>query len=292
MENLRSIIFVTAYDPWKRIDVLLETLRGYSEIPGLLDVVVHIDWDSRESQALLEQLLKEEFSFNDLSVVVAGEEYEGFTLTWAHKEALKDLIKLKAYDIYIYTENDILFKREHFIYWYSWKDRLKRLNLEPGFCRFEKFEDKSVPFDNHRVWNLRGKTKAVWGERPYTCDLLLTPNDESLGFVSLGNPYSGMMILDQEMADVYVNSLSSNPVKSMERVSFRCWPIADRSSLGTAFENLLPNQEHRRVVPLILNEGKVTIAPYGLLEHMDTKYSSELSQKLNSVLDITEMFEL
>jgi hypothetical protein len=148
-----------------------------------------------------------------------------------------------------------------------------------------------VPFDNHRVWQLNRPTRDVWGDRPYQVESYLAPLDSwFVGFVSLGNPYMGMMILDQEMAERYVISPSSDPVKSFELTQFRCWPVADRSSMGLAFDNLRKGQEHRRVVPVVKNGDKLQIAPCGLVEHCDTKYSSELDDKLGRVLDITEMF--
>ena len=290
MESFKFVVFVTAYDPLSRFDSLLETLRGYQELPGSKDVFVYIDWGHREDKSTTEQLLRANTTFNKLELVVADETWQGFDLTWAHKNKLLEDIRSKSYDFYIYTENDMLFRSEHFLYWYQWKDRLKNLNLEPGFCRFEKYEDKFVPFDNHMEWQLNRPTKKVWGERPYVVHKILTPLDGVVGFVSLGNPYMGMMILDQDMADTYAASDSSDPVKSFEKVDFRCWPIADRSSLGTAFENVSAGHEHRRVVPIIHSGTSVQIPPYALLEHMDSKYSQQLQAQLNSVLDISQMF--
>ena len=290
MEDFKFVVFVTAHDPLSNFDDLLETLRGYQELPGSKDVIIYIDWEHRDDKDTVDNLLNANLSFNRLDFVVADETWQGFDLTWAHKNKLLSDIRSKKYDFYIYTENDMLFRSEHFFYWYSWKDRLKKLNLEPGFCRFEKYEDKYVPFDNHRVWELNGATRKVWGDRPYVVQKVLTPLDNVLGFASLGNPYMGMMILDQEMADIYAASDSSDPVKSFTKVDFRCWPIADRSSLGTAFENVPLGHEHRRVVPLILSDSSIQIPPYALLEHRDTKYSEALAAQLNSVLDISEMF--
>jgi hypothetical protein len=147
-----------------------------------------------------------------------------------------------------------------------------------------------VPFDNHRIWQLNGLTKDVWGDRPYEVKSYLTPHEDLVGFVSLGNPYMGMMILDQEMAETYIQSQSSDPIRSFELTQFRCWPIADRSSMGLAFENLLPGQEHRRVVPVIKEGKSLQIAPCGLVEHCDNKYSKELEKQLGYLLDVSNMF--
>jgi len=290
MQDFRFLIFVTAHDPLSRFDVLLKTLRGYESLPGKKDVFIYIDAAHEADAAVLKDLLEPNVALNALNVIVASERYEGFSLTWAHKDLLREAVKNKYYDFYVYTENDMVFSNDNFLYWFLYKDKLKALNLEPGFCRYEVYGPKRVPFDNHRVWQLNGLTRDVWGERPYCVESYLTPLDDFVGFVSLGNPYMGMMILDQDMAEEYIASISSDPLKSFELTQFRCWPLADRSSMGLAFENLLPGQEHRRVVPIVKNHDKVQIASCGLVEHCDTKYSKELEDKLGSVLDVTEMF--
>jgi hypothetical protein len=290
MHDFNFLVFVAAHDPLSKFDELLKTLRGYEEIPGVKDIFIHIDAAHETDREILVELLEPNVSFNSLSVIVAPESYEGYALTWAHKGLLREAVLNKYYDFYVYTENDILFDSENFLYWYLYKDKLKSLNLEPGFCRYETYGSKLVPFDNHRVWQLNSLTKSVWGDRPYKVDCYLTPLDDFVGFVSLGNPYMGMMILDQEMAEQYINSKSFDPVNSFSLTQFRCWPLADRSSMGLAFENIRTDQEHRRVVPVVQVEGALQIAPCGLVEHCDTKYSKELEEKLGSVLDISQMF--
>jgi len=101
----------------------------------------------------------------------------------------------------------------------------------------------------------------------------------------------GMMILDQEMAERYIISTSFDPVRSFELTQFRCWPLADRSSMGLAFEKPSAGGEHRRVIPVVKAGNKVHIAPCGLVEHCDTKYSKCL-EKEGSVLDLSEMFDV
>lgn len=291
MEDYKFLIFVTAHNPLSRFDPLLKTLRGYEEIPGVKDVFIYIDYEHEADKDLLKELVESNVTFNSLHIVVASDSWQGYSLTWAHKNLLREAVLNKYYDFYVYTENDIFFTSENFLYWFLYKDKLKKLNLEPGFCRYESYGSKKVPFDNHRVWQINKPTLDVWGDRPYQVESYLAPLDSWLvGFASLGNPYMGMMILDQDMAERYVASTSFDPVKSFELTQFRCWPLADRSSMGLAFENLREGQEHRRVVPLVKTGNQLQIAPYGLVEHCDTKYSLELEDKLGHVLDITEMF--
>lgn len=291
MQDFKFLVFVTAHNPLARFDVLLKTLRGYEELPGLKDVFIYIDFEHESDKPLLAELLESNVSFNSLNIVVASEEWKGFSLTWAHKGLFREAVLNRYYDFYVYTENDMVFSSENFLYWFIYKDKLKKLNLEPGFCRYEAYGSKLVPFDNHRVWELNTTTKDVWGDRPYQVQSYLTPLDESfVGFVSLGNPYMGMMILDQPMAEQYVTSQSFDPIRSFDLTQFRCWPLADRSSMGLAFEKLPSTCEHRRVVPVVKVDNKLQIAPCGLLEHCDTKYSKGLEDQLGSVLDISEMF--
>ncbi len=291
MEDYKFLIFVTAHNPLSRFDPLLKTLRGYEEIPGVKDVFIYIDYEHEADKDLLKELVESNVTFNSLHIVAASDSWQGYSLTWAHKNLLREAVLNKYYDFYVYTENDIFFTSENFLYWFLYKDKLKKLNLEPGFCRYESYGSKKVPFDNHRVWQINKPTLDVWGNRPYQVESYLAPLDSWLvGFASLGNPYMGMMILDQDMAERYVASISFDPVKSFELTQFRCWPLADRSSMGLAFENLREGQEHRRVVPLVKIGNQLQIAPYGLVEHCDTKYSLELEDKLGHVLDITEMF--
>jgi hypothetical protein len=46
------------------------------------------------------------------------------------------------------------------------------------------------------------------------------------------------------------------------------------------------------VVPLIKVGNHVEIAKYGLLEHMDTKYSQQMLTDNKILLELSEMFEL
>jgi len=284
-------IAVTAHNPLERFDVLLKTLKGYTTLSGVKDFYIFIDFEHKQDKQAVLDLLQPNLGPCNLNIIVAEPEYVGFSLTWAHKHLLKQVVQNKTYDFYVYTENDMLFTRENFDYWLAWKDKLKILNLEPGFCRVERRDNLLIPFDNYRNWDLNGPTKAVWGDRPYNVQTFMTPYDDFICFASIGNPYMGMMILDSEMAEKYIVSDSCDPIKSFDLTKFRCWPIADRSSLGLAFESLNFDQEHRRVVPLVRDRNKLRIAPCGLLEHLDNKYSNVLLKDGNTGLDITTMFK-
>lgn len=281
----KTLILVTAHNPLARFDPLMRCLKEYAGLPGDKFVVLYVDYDHRDDVYDLEELLEANlFEGLKVEIQIAGPEFKDYYLCWAHKDLLRLSVVQEAYDYYIYSENDMLFTRKHFDYWFRYKDKLKKLNLEPSFCRFERQGDLKIPFDNYKRYNLTELTEDVWHDIPHKASVYLTPEDDNfIGFILLGNPYSGMMILDQDQAAEYIASPSAHINISHMLTGHRNWPVADRSSMGLAFENLKDGQDHRRVVPLVKREGKVVIADEGLIQHLDTKYSKDLVKKSDCI---------
>ncbi len=283
-------ISVTAYNPLSRIETLLEVLKGYETLDLDKEIDITIDHEHAYDLDEFSLIVAGNTNLRRVSFTVASPEYVGYSLCWAHKPSLAYQIVNKKHDYYMYSENDILFTKKQFDYWIEYKDVLKEENLEPGFCRVEKVKDKFIPFDNYRRWNLSGVTSDVWGPIGYNCGFKFRPAESGvIGFTTLGNPYGGFMIMDQEDSEKYIRSDSSHPVKSHAKIGLRNWPIADRSSMGLAFEKLLPGQEHRRAIPLINENGKIKIPECALVQHLDNKYSSALL-KNSPMIDTDTMF--
>jgi len=281
----KFLILVTAHDPLSRFDPLLKCLKEYAKFPFQTTVVIYIDYEHMRDQGDLRDLIEANICEKlNVEIVAAPSSYTGYHLCWAHKNLLRLAVTQSTYDYYMYSENDMLFTPDHLNYWLENKDMLKELNLEPSFCRYELNGDLKIPFDNYKRYNLTELTENVWHDIPHQAKIYLTPTHEKyLGFILLGNPYSGMMILDQEMAEEYIASVSSHPELSHRMVGHRNWPIADRSSMGIAFENLEEGQDHRRVVPLVRKGDWVTIADEGLIRHLDTKYSDNLLKQADCI---------
>jgi len=276
----KLFIAVTAHDPLNRIEKTLRVLKGYEQLPATTDVEIFIDHDHAHDLEEFSAILDKNISGCQVSVAVAGPEYHQYYLCWAHKGSLRSAIHKKHYDYYMYSENDMLFTYDNFEYWYSNKDSLRSLNLEPGFCRFEKVDGQKIPFDNYRKWSITRPTRNVWGELPHKNEFILSLNSRHrVGWMSLGNPYSGLMLLDQQDAEVYVNSDACDPDKSYALTGKRNWPIADRSSMGLCFHDLLDGQEHRRVVAVTREDTLLVIPDYALVEHLDTKYAPALIEE-------------
>ena len=289
MESI--LILVTAFNPLARFDPLLKCLQEYSHLPLDAHVVLYVDNDHSEDVRDLKDLIEANVCQKlKVEVQVAEPQFKDYYLCWAHKDLLRLAVSQKAYDYYLYSENDMLFTTDHFRYWRTYKNILKELNLEPSFCRYEQQGDLKIPFDNYHKLNLTDLTFDVWHDIPHKASIYITPTDPNfLGFILLANPYSGMMILDQEQAEEYIGSVSSHAELSHRLTGFRNWPIADRSSMGLAFEGLDDGQDHRRVVPLVRHNDSVVIADVGLIRHIDTKYSKPL-MKQSELITTETMF--
>ena len=179
---------VTAHNPLARIDTTLKVLKGYESIELEKEIDIFIDFDHRLDLDEFSLIVASHTDFNRIGFVVAGEEYKGYDLCWAHKPSLIRRIRKKTHDFYMYSENDMLFTKKHFDYWYKHKDELKAHNLEPGFCRFERLGSKLIPFDNYRKWKLGGVTECVWGDIPFKSEFIpinLTGNASKINSFSI-----------------------------------------------------------------------------------------------------------
>jgi hypothetical protein len=291
MQGKKIWVAITAHNPLNRIDCLLRVVRAYSDFPCAVSVCVYINYEAQDDQETLEEVLKTVDGVQT-EVKVASPGYEGWYLTWAHKTDLALAVLNRQADYYIYQENDMVLSLSNFIYWIRWHPRLKRLGLEPGFVRYENFEGRKIPFDNHYPYSLLRETPSIWGSVGFTVPKILVVDRSINFFAQLANPYYGAMILDQEDAGTYIRSDSYDPEKSYARVGIRNWPIADRSSMGLAFENAPSTYEHRRCVPVYKDGTVYKLHPDGLILHDDTKYSEQLSELHETLLDCDCLLKL
>lgn len=289
--NKRIWVAITAHRPLSRLSALLNVISQYELYPFQVKICIYIDYDSQDDVELLEKACSI-FKKLAVEIKVASPGYENWYLTWAHKTDLALEILNKRADYYIYQENDMVLTFENFKYWLIWQPRLAQRGLEPGFIRYEMFDTLKVPFDNHYVYSLAETTPNIWGSVGFTVPKILVIDHEIDLFVQVANPYYGAMILTQEDGDKYIRSGSFDPQESYSRVGIRNWPIADRSSMGLAFEDVPHGYEHRRCIPLRKTKGSYEPIEYSLIKHDDFKYAPELRQKNVDLLDCKQMFSL
>jgi hypothetical protein len=291
MKGKKLWVAITAYKPLDRIDPLINVVRAYNAFECEVCINVYVDYDSQDDVEDLEKVLAS-VSTATIDIKVASPGYENWYLTWAHKTDLALAILNRQADFYIYQENDMVLTWENFVYWVRWKPRLATQGLEPGFVRYENYKGRRVAFDNYFTYSLVAETPRIWGLRGFTVPKILVVDREIHFFVQLANPYYGAMILDQADGEVYIRSDSYDPEKSYGRVSYRNWPIADRSSMGLAFESVPDTYEHRRCVPVYKHDGIYKLHPVGLIQHDDLKYSPQLEERHGTLLDCDYLLNL
>mgnify|MGYP003112325028 CR=1 FL=1 len=328
--NTRIWVAITAHNPMSRINSLFNVLNEYMKYPYDLNVRIYIDYDSQNDIELLGTTL-EPYKKLNIDIIVAAPEYENWYLTWAHKNDLALAILNKKADFYIYQENDTLISIENFQYWRVWRPRLAFHGLEPGFMRYEVYKDQKVPFDNHHIFSLTRETPDIWSDQGFTVPKILVIDREIDFFVQVASPYYGGMILNQEDGENYIRSMSFDRENSYARLGSRLvtvpltdelvekttdkaikehliglrdkgskfvsyplrnWPVADRSSMGVAFENIPAGFEHRRCIPLVKEGDNYVPHMCGLVRHDDNKYAPALLEREGIVLDCKKMFTL
>ena len=281
-------VAITAHNPLARLNPLINVLTEYQKYPHDVHINVYVDSESQEDVPTLEAVL-EPFSDLNIQIKVASPDYKDWYLTWAHKTDLALAILNREADYYIYQENDVLIRKDNFDYYVKWKPALNRYGLEPGFALYESFEGKRVPIGNYEKWSLTRETPKVWHDFGFMVPKILVVDYEVDFFIQLGSPYYCGMILDQLDGEQYIRSDSFDPEKSYVKTGIRNWPIADRSSMGLAFEDLPHGYEHRRCVPVYKNKTQYQILECGLIRHDDDKYSKNLKERHNKLLCVEEM---
>jgi hypothetical protein len=157
-------------------------------------------------------------------------------LAWEHKPLIPEIFLApdSPYMHFVYLEDDIQFSFKNFCYFVTARALLKDKNLIPSFARIEYSRDldRNVITDN--IVQL-GVVKAE-----------LHRHGEYV-FVNAWSPYSGMFVLDAELAREYVASRSFGFESSL---AIADWAIRERAAMGLTFENIPEGCASRSVLPV------------------------------------------
>ena len=266
---------------------------GWLSLPGYKDIYYFVDKaHAHDAIQFSERYLKAN-DWSSIHVMVCDESWDGWMLTWAHKPFMREAILGAKYDYYIYAENDIKFTYENFSYWEKHRHALKAQNLEPSFATYEKYEGKKSIITNQGNMRLNCKTyNKAWG-RDYVALSHINPTGEDYdAFVSPENPYPCLMILDQEDGTRYINSPACDMRTAHTLAGDRGWGIPEAASIGLCFNELRAGQEHRRVLPIKMVEGKPVVPDEGLVEHVDDKYTKRVLSSHHSIVLPDTMYVL
>lgn len=263
----RILVAITFHFRPDGLQYLFQVVKALSGFPvGALDIVIVTNTVAADEIRAIRRLCDPLIAFDaESSTSMKSLAVQSFPdlpdpryLTWSHKEIIsrKFVGRPDDYTHFIYVEDDIEFSFANFCYFLRYRAPLRRVGLIPSFLRVEY---------NHTLHEL------------YCTDqwkLTKTENREKLSldgmwFMNMENPYIGMFVLDQELADEYASSRSFHIEMSKE---VHTWEVTERAAMGLCFETPPTGFYVRYVVPV--DPSKLTVPGCALIYHVSNKYAN------------------
>jgi hypothetical protein len=226
------------------------------ESPRLENALVPLQSNISTSRQGLIFLVPPEFLIN-----VDGA-YEPQLLTWAHKSEMeKDFSKGDDKSFYLYLEDDAIFSQANLEYFIRHREILKTTGLIPSFLRAE-WSDK------HGAWINSDAFERISETAPN--DLAI---EEDVIYREMKNPYCALTLFDQQLAEEYINSGSSNVATAKTKHSF-IWDTAATAALGLIAEEVPVGRNARTVVAFSRNTNFPLIG--SIVRHQGDRYANEI----------------
>jgi len=281
------------HQPWKK-DAMTQVRANdypnrYKYLSKVLDelanlkvnqLVINIFSNSKEVESELAKLgsySKVKFhyftKYNKVNVFnnspwVYDDERSPWMLTWEHKSALKRyLIDSDENTLFLYIENDMKFTQKNLNYWLKAKSKLVGTSLIPAFVRVEESMNSNqwVSIDH-------------FGGKPSMFKNLPKYSTAGEVYVQLDNPYCACYLLDEELANEFVNSKAFNEKTSRE---LTWWDIGARAAMGLGFVNPPTGFKSRHVVPVKKAGNYYQIKEEAKLHHLPNIYSQVVASSNN-----------
>ena len=257
----KTVFFITFFFRSERLRHLYWVLRNIGELP-CREVKIHIftqidDVDRlSEIENISQQVLNPNFSLIVHSVDVSDNPQ---SLTWAHKNTLREEFNKNKFDYYIYLEDDIRFTAANLGYFIENRDELKDRCLIPGFVRVE-YHYKN----NELHWADNTEIEIAYLDAGMN---FVRVRDKI--FVSHKFPYAAMFVFDNELCEEYFRSDASDLNNSL---NLSQWGISERSAMGLTWSNIPTGFSSRIVIPVMDTSG--LIYPFCLVDHLPSNYAN------------------
>lgn len=126
---MKICLHIAYYFKENRLKYLDNMLKEYNKFPGTVDVFIH-------TNVSFSQEIWKLYDNGKISVIVHDFSNDNpMFLTWKCREMIPE--QLDSYDIFMYSEDDILVPRKAFEYWLTNKDIVIAENYNLGFCRIQ-----------------------------------------------------------------------------------------------------------------------------------------------------------
>jgi hypothetical protein len=196
-----------------------------------------------------------------------------WNLVWEHKDLLeKDFQEGTKKSLYLYIENDLLFRQANLEYWLEERKELKSMGLIPSFMLVE-FDPRDEMFVAINTFT-KDKIKIS--------DLSKVDVKKSY-FIELPNPYTGLYLLDQQLLKEHISSKAFSKVGSRDLI---WWDLGARATSGNQFIEVPTGFTSRHVIKL--DRKSLVPADGVLVHHMPNLYrkTSKLDLKALSLYEI------
>ncbi len=167
-----------------------------------------------------------------------------FYLAWENRDLIEKIVE--EYDVQIYLEDDIEFKKENFEYWLKYKQVSNLNNYNLGFFRFEVDENRRKLL-----------TDVNW---PLTEIIELEGHKFLLNNL---NPYCGFWIMDKKELKEFVKSKEWN-------FEFNGYGVRAKAAIGWHGKNM--NRYKGTIIPLQELENNFATPIESLVHHLPNNY--------------------
>lgn len=149
---MKILLNIVHYQPTSK-QYLNELIDEYNKYPYELDIYIHTNKKTIKN-FVPERFVNGSISVKKHNIVIKYLLFKNrnYYLTWTPRKLIKQ--NIKHYDIFIYSEDDILIPRKALDYWLERKNELFDLKYLPGFMLIEKNlqnEEIAVNFENRRL---------------------------------------------------------------------------------------------------------------------------------------------
>ena len=233
------ITFFLGKNYLNRINFLRKIIDSYKKISKNLDIFIHIN-----------KKLHNKYKIKDVNYILHNLSLEDpYTLSWKSRKLIYE--QKDIYDVFIYSEDDILFTKNNFDYWINFKDICIKNNFNLGFIRVEKNNNKIYSID---VTTQLNKYLIINNNRFIVNDI---------------NPYCAFWIYDRQELNKFINS---NIWNFNWRNEFS-YGVREMSAIG--WHGLKMTRYKDTLIPLVKsNKKKYVVNLDSLIYHLTGNYYS------------------
>jgi hypothetical protein len=251
MKIVKHITFHYCQQAGERVPFMLRIFEAVNSYPYPTDMFIHTN-SELTNNLFVENNLMNMNEKGTLKIIVHDLTGQNpWYLPWKCRPLLKE--QKDDYDIFMYTENDILIQKYCLDYWMEYKDLVIENKYNLGFFRIEK-DEKGDEYTSDSATSPDGSITCYLTKKVILDGKDFVLNDD--------NPHCAFWIYDKKEFNNFVNSelYDINNIKGN-------FGICERSALG--LHGLFTDWYKGTIIPLV---GKNTLHPGSRIYHMANNY--------------------